>query len=392
MAARGRGRLGAAHHGARGNKAPGRGKTGTSRTSRVANAEVGAEFNPGIRSTAQEVEGSRKREADLGSWYAQLAADYQGAQAAGAAALGSVEATSTQQQKEAAERSGLDQAALASEDESLATLVGGPKDTAGLAKIAAAGAAAERGRVAQAKPIASEQANFVAQLGADATAAQLGGIEARTTEASRRDTLKSNLAAQRREKGGARIAAEEKIAETTRTAALEEAKLKLAEREAGTSEQAAAAAQALAQLKSNHEEREDTIANRQAQERIGVSKTNAKISSANAKTSRRSARATAKHYEKENSGGLTTAEKRSRGEHAADAMAAAKALLGIKVPKSPKQWAQFEAALIEKLGSSYAAQAADAVSKLKNVQASKGRRGYDKRVRKGSVAGPPTPR
>lgn len=395
MARRGRGRVGASQ-GSRGKKPPGRGRGGSSVTT-AARAAAGTEFNPEIRETKEAAAGSRQREADLGSWYAQLAADYQGAQVAGANALGSVEATTTQQQAEAAARSGTDQASLASSDEALASLVGGPKDTAGLAKIAAAGAAAEQGRVAQAKPIASEQANFVAQLGLDKTSARLGGIEARSKEAQRRDRLKSNIRTLIKERGQAVTVDEQKISEADRAAATEAAKLKIDRRQARTAEQAAAASAALANLKANHETTQDAIANRQAQERIGVSRTNAKISSSNAKTSRRNsatsrraAAATAKHYEEENSGKLSTAEKRSRGEHSHDAMNAAKALLGIKVPKNAKQWAQFEVALIEKLGSSYAAEAADAVKKIREAQGN--RNGYDKRVRKGEVAGPPTPR
>lgn len=387
---RGRGRVGAPARSG-GKKAPGRGRN-VSPSTTAANAQANTEFDAPIREGREEVAGSRQRQADLGSWYAQLAADYAGAQKAGAAALGSVEATTTQQQAEASARSGTDQAALASEDQTLANLIGGPTDTAGLAKIAAAGAAAEQARVAQAAPISAEQANFVAQVGVDKAASRLGGIEARQAEGRRGEKIKSNVGALRREKGSARIVDKTKLVEGERTYATEQAQLELARREAGTAEQAAAASAALARLKANHEASQDRIdnrhantADRQAQERIGVERSNAKISAVNAKTSRRSARATAKHYEKENSGALTTAEKRARGEHSADAMAAAKALLGIKVPKSEKEWSQFEAALIEKLGSSYAAQAATAVSKLRKVQTKKAARGYVKRLRSGKT-------
>jgi hypothetical protein len=408
---RGRGKVGANHggrnHGGGGKKAPGRGKTGGNflaprserQATKAANAAANTEYNPGIRETREEIAGSRKRQGDLGQWYSQLASDYQAAQGAGSAALASVGSITAAQEAEAAQRSQSEQAELGAQDEAFASLTGGPKDTTGLATIAAAGAAAERSRVDEAKLPVSEQANFVARLGSDKVAARLKGVESRQEEQRRREKLKSNLAAQRKEKGSARVAGKEKIRESDRSYATELAQLKLAKREARTAEQAAAASAALAQLKANHEATEDSIANRQAQERIGVSRSNAKISAKNARataknsrTSARAAEATAKHYEEENSGKLSTAEKRARGEHSADAMAAAKALLGIKVPKSAKQWAQFEAALIEKLGSSYAAQAAEAVKKIRSAQANKGRRGYDKRVRKGEAAGPPTPR
>lgn len=351
----------------------------------VANAEAGAEFNPGIRQGREEAKGSRKREQDLGAWYRQLVADYQGAAQTGAAALKSVEDTTTKQLGEAAERSSADQAALASQDEAFAKLVGGPKDTAGLSKIAQAGAAAERARVDQAKLPISEQGNFVARVGADSAAARLRGIEARGEERNRRDKILSDVAAQRKEKGGARVAAKEKIRESDRDYALNVKQAQLAQREARSAEQQAAADAALARIESARKAQQDAISNRQEQERIGISRKNAR-------TSARSQRATARHYRKENKGGLTPAERRSRGEHAHDAMSAAKAQLAIKVPKSAKEWAKFESALIEKLGSSYSAEAARAVAKLRRQQSQKRQGAYNRRVRKGLAAGPPTPK
>jgi hypothetical protein len=364
----------------------------------IANAEAGAEYNPEIRTLREQAKGSRKREGDLGQWYAQLAGDYQAAQSAGSAALQSVEDTTTAQLGEAADRSSADAGRLASEDEQFAALVGGPKDTEGLAKIAQAGAAAQRARVSLNLPVEQEQADYVANIGGQKAAARMQGIEARQEEKNRRDKLLSQTAAVRKEKGAARVANKEKIRESDRSYQSELAKLRLDKREAKTAEEAAAASAALAQLEASRKASEDAIANRQAQERIGVSRSNAAIASRNAATSARSAktsaraqRATAKHYEKENAGGLTTAEKRARGEHDADAVSAAKALLGIKVPKNAKQWAQFEAALIEKLGSSYAAEAARAVAQLRRRQAAQRKGAYSRRVSKGQVAGPPTP-
>lgn len=352
----------------------------------IANAEAGSEYNPEIRQLRQQAKGSRARERDLGQWYAQLSADYQGAQDSGAAALQSLEDTTSKQLGEASDRSSADAARLASEDEQFAALVGGPKDTQGLSKIAQAGAAAARARVALNQPVQAEQANFVGRLGGEKTAARLQGIESRQAERNRRDKLLSELSGVRKEKGSARVANKEKIREADRGYVLERKKLKLARREAKSAEQAAAADAALARLKAGQEARQDAIANQQAQERIGISRKNAA-------TSAKSQRATARNYHEDNKnkGKLTPAEKRSRGEHSSDAMSAAKALLGIKVPKNPKQWAQFEAALIEKLGSSYSAEAARAVAKLRQRQKAKSRGGYDRRVREGKVAGPPAP-
>jgi len=352
----------------------------------IANAEASTEYNPEIRNLREQAKGSRARERDLGQWYAQLSSDYQGAQDAGAAALQSVEDTTSKQLAEAGDRSSADAAKLAADDEQFAALVGGPKDTAGLAKIAQAGAAAQRARVAMNLPVQQEQANFVGRLGSEKTAARMQGIEARQSERNRRMKLKDDTAAVQREKGAARVTAKEKIRESDRAYQAERAKLRLARREAKSAEQAAAAEAALARLKAAHEARQDSIGNRQAQERIGISRKNAA-------TSARSQRATAKNYREDNKDGkgLSTAEKRSRGEHSADAMSEAKTLLAIKVPKTPKEWAKFQAALTERMGSSYAAEAARAVAKLRKQQAAKSRGAYDRRVRKGQVAGPPTP-
>lgn len=352
----------------------------------IANAQASAEYNPEIRNLRQEAKGSRKRERDLGEWYAQLAADYQGATSSGSAALQTLADTTSAQLADAAGRSSTDQARLAAEDDAFAKLVGGPKDTEGLSKIAMAGAAADRARVAAVQPTLAEQANFVGRLGSEKTAARMQGIEARQSERQRREKINSERAAKQREKGAARVGKKEEIRQSDRSYVLDRKQLKLSQREAASAERQAAADAALARIESARQAQQDAISARQAQERIGISRKNAR-------TSARSQRATARNYREDNKdkGGLTTAEKRSRGEHQSDAMSAAKAQLAIKVPKNAKQWAQFEAALIEKLGSSYSAEAARAVAKLRRQQAQKRRGGYDRRVRKGEVAGPPTP-
>lgn len=368
MKGRGRGRAGGGHGGGRGR---GRGRGGSvtaprsaQQAKRAANAEAGAEFNAPIREERQEVKGSRKREQDIGSWYAQLAADYGSAADAGAAALQSVQDTTTKQLAEAGARSSADQARLGAEDAGIAGLIGGPKDASGMAKIAQAGAAADRSRVALAEPVAATQANFVGRLGEQKGAARLQGIEAKGEERARRTKIKSDIAGKRQEKGAARTAALDKIREAERTYAMEIKKFALAKKEARTAAQSAAATAALARVKAAHEARQDAIANSQAQERIGISRKNAK-------TSARSQRVTARHYAKGDSkkGGLTTAERRARGEHSSDAMSAAKALLGSEPPpKNDREWAKFQAHLIKELGSSYSAEATRAVAKIRAVQ------------------------
>lgn len=397
---RGRGRVGGARPGAGGGgggRGRGRGKGGGDSVGKflaphtgrqagaIANSQAGAEYNPEIREQREAAKGSRKREQDLGSWYAQLAADYGKGQAAGLEALQGVQDTTAAQLAEAGARSSADLSKLSADDEAFAALTGGPKDTEGLARIAQAGAAAERSRVALNAPVAQEQANFVGRLGGDRTAARMQGIEERRAEQRRRDKIKKDLTATRKDKGRARVGKKEEIRAADRGYVLDRKQLKLSQREAKAAEQQAAADAALARIQAAQDARQDSIGNRQAQERIG-------ISAKNARTSAKSQRAAARNAKEDNKGGLTTAEKRARGEHSSDAMSAAKALLGVKVPKTAKQWAQFEAALIEKLGSSYSAEAAAAVAKIRKAQAAKNRGGYDKRIREGKAAGPPTPK
>lgn len=378
---RGRGRIGG---GAR--RGRGRGRGGSTeqflapRTGRqagaAANAAASAEYNPEIRQLRQEARGSRKREGDLGRWYAQLAADYRGAQSTGAAALQSVQDTTSRQLAEAGDRSSADLSKLISEDEKLAALSGGPKDTAGLTQIAQAGAAAERSRVALGQPVAQEQANFVGRLGGDKAAARMKGIEARGEERDRRLKIRSDLVGARKEKGAARATRKEEIRGADRDYATTLKQMQAEQQEARAAEQQAAADTALAQIEASREAEQDAIGNRMEQERIGISRRNAR-------TSERSQRASARSDREDKKGGLSTAEKRARGEHKSDAMSAAKALLGIKVPKNEKQWSQFQAALIEKLGSSYSAEAVAAVQKIRATQKKKNRQGYKGRVRLG---------
>lgn len=355
---RGRGRVGGGGHQGGGGRGRGRvggggnsvGKFLAPHTGRqagaIANAEAGTEYNPGIRETREQVKGSRKREQDLGSWYAQLAADYQGAQAQGAAALQSVEDTTTKQLQEAGARSSADQASLAASDEAFAQLTGGPKDTEGLAKIAQAGQAAQAARVDQAKLPISEQANFTARLGSDKAASRMQGIEQRRAEQRRRDKLKADLAAQRKEKGSARVTNKEKIRESDRSYSTDQKQLALQRREAASAERQAAADAALAQIEASRKAQQDAIGNQQEQERIGISRKNARISARNAKTSARSQRATAKHYEEGGgANGLSPGEKNTNKKERQNAAALVHNAVAQAGPPSTKA----EAAELERL-------------------------------------------
>lgn len=352
----------------------GRGRSGSflapmggRKAGRVANAEAGAEHNPEIRSLRQQAKGSRKRQQDIGSWYQQLAADYKGAQDAGSAALQSVQDTTSRQLAEASDRSSADQAKLAADNAAFAKLVGGPTDTSGLAKIAQAGSAAARSRVALNLPVAEEQANFVAAIGGQGAAARARGIEARQEEGDRRQKLLSDLGAERKEKGASRVLNKEKLRESERAYGTELKKMKLARQEARSAQQSAAAAAALDRIESARKAQSDAIAAQQAQERIGISRKNAR-------TSARSQKATARHYREGEKGGMTRAERAEAKAGHRNALATAKSLIKQrgKPIRTPVEWAELEEAV--RLESEVSpSEARAAVKRLQQAAAAKGK-------------------
>jgi hypothetical protein len=376
---RGRGRVGGARPGG-GGRGRGRGRGGGSvgkflgphtgkQAGAVANAQAGAEYNPEIRELRSQAKGSRQREGDLAQWYAQLSADYQGAQGAGAAALQSIQDTTGKQLAEAGDRSSADLAKLGADDEAFAKLTGGPKDTAGLSQIAQAGAAAERSRVALNVPVAQEQAHFVGRLGGEKSAARMRGIEARGEERDRREKIRLDLTAIRKDKGRARVGRKEEIRQADRGYVLDRKQLKLSQREAKAAEQQAAADAALAQIEAAQSARQDAIGNQQAQERIGISRRNAK-------TSARSQRATAKHYKQTGKdGGLSPSTKNTNKKERQNAAA----LVGSAVtqagpPKTPAEAAELERLAVEAGGAPR--EVHRAVQNLLKKRKAKNRKGY----------------
>jgi hypothetical protein len=338
----------------------------------VANAQAGTEFNAGIHETREQIKGSRKRQSNLGDWYRQLARDYQGAQNAGSAALRSIEEATGKQISEAGERSSADQADLAARDAAFAKLIGSAQDP-GLSKVAEAGAAARRSQVALNLPIEQQQGNFVGRLGADKAAARLQGIQSQSEERSRREKLKSDLVSQRREKGAARISAKDKILEARAARAAEAKKLALEQQEARASERQAAASQALAEVESARKARSERVGNRQEQEKIQID--------------RQRAHAYAKHYRRENKGGLTPSERRTRHEHAKNAAVEAANLYKAaqKPPKTNADWAAF-AHLVAEQSEISPTEATKAVQKLRAAVAAQARN-RNRRMHQGKIRG-----
>jgi len=309
---------------------------------RIANAEAGTEFNPAIRESRQQAKGSLKRQHDVGQWFGKLASDYAGAQTADNAAFKTATDATTKQLADASAAGQSHLQELAGKDASIAALVGGPTDAAGLTKMAEAGSAAERSRAALNAPIAATQAAFISSLGGRTTSARLRGIEARKEEGDRRTKILSDLAAARKEKGQAKVGNMEKIREGDRAQVAQQAQTKLARREAKASEAQAAATQRLAEEEAVRQAREGAITNRQAQERIAISRRNAK-------TSARSQRATQRHYKHEaGAGGMTPSERRSITAGHKNAAATAHSLVqgsGKGYPTTAQGWAQLEEAV-----------------------------------------------
>lgn len=183
---------------------------------RVANAQAGTEYNPEIRQIRSQAKGSAKRERDIGAWFGQLASDYADSQAKGTEAFRVQQDALAKQLGEASARAQGEQKSISDKDAAFAKLVGGPIDTQGAARIAAAAAASDRSRIQLSSLPAAEQANYLASLSGQRTAARLQGIEARNSENDRRQKILSDLAAVRKEKGQARVANKEKIRESDR--------------------------------------------------------------------------------------------------------------------------------------------------------------------------------
>lgn len=343
----------------------------------AANAEAGAEFNPGIRQIRGQVKGSSKREQDVGSWYRQLAADYGAAEQAGSAALKSTQDATARQLAEASSRAGAEQAELAAGDAKTSALLGSDlKDTAGLSKIAMAGSAAERSRVAINAPAAQEQANFIGRVGQDKAASTLRGIEARKEERDRRDKLLSDLEGARKDKGAARVAAKEKIRESDRSYSSDLKQMALATKEARSAEQQAAADQTLAQIESRRQAEQDAISTRQEQERISISRRNAK-------TGERSQRASARG----DKGGLTPTQRRAAKREQKGAVITAANLYKAakKPPKTAAQWAAFVQLVAAEEGIDPVA-AQGAVEKLRGAIASRAET-RSRRMHQGRIPG-----
>lgn len=333
---------------------------------RLANAQAGTEYNPEIRNLRSQAAGSRQRAKDIKSMFGQLAGEYGKAQEQGNEAFKTQQDAVAKQLAEASERSKTSQQDLASRDESFAKLVGGPVDTQGQARIAAAGAAAERARVTFSQLPAAEQANFLASLGGQRTAARLQGIEARKTESDRRTKILNDLAALRKEKGQARVANTEKIRESDRGYAMEQRKMRQAQREAAIQAQQAAASLAVSKANLAREIQEGRISAAQAQQKLNREAAEIPLKRRKTRAEIKSANALAQERRRLGRGGLTPKEQRSAKEGLHNAAVEAKNLYTAakKPPKTAAGWAAF-AHLVAELSEINPTEATRAVAHLR---------------------------
>lgn len=171
------------------------------RAGKIARSQANLEFRPLERQLKSEIRGSAKREGDLGQWYDTLAGDYaSGGQLAQQAFTTAEQATNARLGEES-QRAQATLGDLAAGDSAFAALVGGPKNTTGLAQAAEAAAAAERQRSTLQAPITAMRANNVASYAPRQNAARMQGIEARRDERDRRSKQQQDLRALDREKG-----------------------------------------------------------------------------------------------------------------------------------------------------------------------------------------------
>lgn len=320
---------------------------GGSPASRQGRAEANTEFGSAIHQTRSEAAGSKKRQRDIGSWFAQLSKDYAGAQKQGNKAFATQQASLRSMLGEESGAAASDTAEAAARDAALSKLLGGPTDSSGNATRTAAAKASDQARVTLSQLPASEQANFIAALGGRRTAARLQGIEGRREEGERRTKILSDLKNLKKEKGQAITADTAKARESNRSFGLEKKRFALDRKEAATARQSARASSRLAAIEAQRQREQDAIGNRQEQERIAISRRNAK-------TSERGSR-----------GGLSPSERRSIKEGKQNATATAASLVHTHgAPRNAQEWGELEEAVRHESGVE-AAEARRAVAEIR---------------------------
>lgn len=324
------------------------------RAGKIASAEAGTEYDPVIRSIRGDVRGSAKREGDLGQWHDQLAADTQAA-IARAQEAGSAATAATDRRLAAAGTA--DQgmlASLAAADRDRAALLGAPTNDAGMKEIAAGNAAREQQAIALNAPLEAVTGSFVNELGGRVVATRLRGIESRGKERSRRDKIKEDLRAAKKQKGQATVKNMQGLRE--------------GERNYVTANRAFGLDKFNSKVDAAQGARSAATAERNA----STSERNAATSERSAGTSAKSAAETRRHnrvVEKQSgkNGGLTPSQRRDAKRTQRNANVTANSLYTAakKKPNSADEWAAFVVLVGKEVGDQVAARKAVAALKQK---------------------------
>lgn len=298
------------------------------RARHIAGAQAGTEYSPVIRSIAAEKRGSVKRQKQIGSAYqglnAEIAANAQKASEGSAA----TNATITQRLQESGAQSQSQLNNLASQDSATAKLLGGPSNAAGTAQMAAGNSARAQQLVALTAPNTAAGASYANYLRQRGTSARERGMEATGAERDRRLKIKEDLRAAKKQRGQAKVANLSKLRSEERDYRIQNRAFPLEKQEAAA------------------EARQDSITNRQNQEKINE---------------------TRRHNQQgeKGGGGLTPSEKHTRQKEKKaakrelnDAKSAANDLYRAyksegKPPKGATQWSNFVDLVVKKSGADY---------------------------------------
>lgn len=297
----------------------------------IAGAEANKEYKPVLRGLRSEVAGSRKREGELKDWYSGLGAQNQQAQQSAAATSQAAESALTQRLSNASASDSSALQAQASQNASLAKLLGGPTNTAGQAEAAKGAQAVAQQRVALTSPLTAERASYGNYLGQRGVSATERGIEARKAETSRRRKIKEDLRAGKKERGQAVVANLEKLREGARDYAIQKQAFGQKGKELGQSAREAA-------LDRSQKARENAADQRISGAKLGLESRKTRTSEAELENETRKTNQAGRKIKKEGkSGGRTPSQVREDKHSNRNAATAARTLY--KAAGSP-QWSQ----------------------------------------------------
>lgn len=325
------------------------------RAAKTARAQANTVYKPVLRGLRSEVAGSNKREGELKDWYGGLTAQNQAAQQSAATSAAGQEAALTQRLANASASDSSALQAQASQNASLAKLLGGPTNSTGQTEAAKGAQAVAQQRVALTSPLGAERASYQNYLGQRGISATERGIEARKSETSRRRKIKEDLRAGKKEKGQAVVANLEKLREGARDYAIQKQAFGAKGKEAAMSARQEAADRRLKAREGSADRSIDVAKLGQGQQKIRNEER--KIRQGNRKLRREA-------HEK-GPGGRTPTQVRNDKRLQKNANVTARSLYSAakKKPSDPASWSAFTVLVGKEVGDQVAAQ--KAVAKLK---------------------------